>query len=77
MSKSRNCYSCALFPTCTYLNTFNIDMNMGCMDWTDKIVKTIATSGSSNHYVKPTVASGTNCEEANIVIDTQYERGDR
>ena len=63
MNKCRNCNSCAYFP-CNYYNQFNIDRNIGCMDWADEIVHTY-------------VSNGTNYEKTNLTVDTQYIGDDK
>lgn len=59
MSKCRNCNTCAYFP-CNYYNQFNVDRNIGCIDWTDEIKQTY-------------VSNKTNYEKGNLTVDTQYE----
>ena len=56
--KSRNCNTCAYFP-CNYYNQFNVDRNIGCIDWTDEIKQTYLSSKA-------------NCEKVNLTVDTQY-----
>lgn len=57
--KCRNCNTCVYFP-CNYYKQFNVDRDIGCMDWTDEIKQSY-------------LSSGTNCEKANLTVDTQYE----
>lgn len=75
MSKCRNCNTCALFP-CNYYKQFNVDRDIGCMDWTDEI-KQSYLSNKIVEYSKPIITDGTNCEKANLTVDTQYEKEKR
>ena len=75
--KIRNCNTCAYFP-CNYYNQFNIDRNIGCIDWTDEI-KQNYISNQTVEYIKPTIASDTSCDHANLsdgthIIDSRKEK---